>query len=271
MGFAAVADTSDWVDNWFLSMNKYRTMQPTDIKHAWLSKEAVSQLDIPMPVKKHVNSEKDKELKQLLQDIMPDQDPYGGTNARMDQQLTEMQQQFTEIQQSLTSLSSMISSFTGGGPSPAIQSVQDRFRQMQELCGSVGSKLTNEKKLDIKRLVDAGASLRGIDALHLTAAAYKDEDLFDLLIDEYGLSVEEFDQIGRKPIHVAACTSNADGVRILIEKGADKDAKNKEGQTALQEMNQVERSMGDFGRAMFGGAGPMMGGPDFVRIRRLLN
>ena len=113
--------------------------------------------------------------------------------------------------------------------------------------------MTTEKKATIRRLVDEGADLRGIDALHLVSASYKERDLFDLLIDEYGMSVEAFDKIGRRPIHVAACCKNPDAVRILISKGADKNALNKEGQTALEDAGQEQRSANDFAR-IFGGS-----------------
>mmetsp|Transcript_33752 Transcript_33752/g.62124 ORF Transcript_33752/g.62124 Transcript_33752/m.62124 type:complete len:485 (+) Transcript_33752:69-1523(+) len=263
MGFKAVADTPDWVDSWFISMQKYKTVEPAAaIKSSWLSKEEARQLHVPMPVKKHVESNEDKELKQLLQDITPDYDPYGG------QYTSGVREQIEGLQQQLSSLSDFVSTLTGGATLPSLQSIQGNVNRMSNLYPNGRSKLTDEKKLDIKRLVDAGANLHGINALHLAAASYKDDDLFDLLIDGYGMSVEEFDHIGRKPIHVAAIGQNADAVRVLIAKGADKNGKNKEGKTALEELNEDERNLGDFG-AIFGSAA-MGGGPGLSQVRSLL-
>mmetsp|Transcript_20037 Transcript_20037/g.43434 ORF Transcript_20037/g.43434 Transcript_20037/m.43434 type:complete len:480 (+) Transcript_20037:133-1572(+) len=260
MGFRAIAATPDWVDKWFLSMHSYKTMEPEDIKSGWLSKEEASQLIVPMPVKEYAASAGDKELKQLLHGLKPDYDYYGDGGHYNSQ----LRAQMDSLQQSLASVADKL---LGGAPFAPLQKIQDSLNQMTDLLPTnETSKLTNEKKIDVKRLVDAGASLNGINALHLAAANYKKEDLFDLLIDEYGMSVEAFDSIGRKPIHVAAVTENADAVRILIAKGADKTGLNEEGQTALQELNESQRNLGGFA-SMLGNAS---GDQDLYKIRRLL-
>ena len=135
--------------------------------------------------------------------------------------------------------------------------LSNKIEALSNLFPDGRSKLTDEKKMEIKRLVDAGASLSGITALHLAAAMYKEGDLFHLLIDEYSMDVEAYDDVGRKPIHVAACMKNLNAVRVLIAKGADKKSKNKEGDTALEEMNKDEMLR-------------FAGGEDAVQIRRLL-
>jgi ankyrin repeat protein len=107
------------------------------------------------------------------------------------------------------------------------------------------SKLSDEKKAEIKRLVDAGASLSNIDALHLAASHYKEPDLFDLLIDEYGLGIEDsdHDSLLSKPLHVAACMGNCEAIVILLAKGADKKSRNSKGRTPLQEVKHEDRQM----------------------------
>ena len=263
MGFAAVADTPDWVDKWYMSMEKYRTnSNPEVIKSSWMPREDAQQLTVPMPVKKHVNSEVEKELEELLKGLMPELDPYASQNEALSEAVGG-------IEQSLRELSDLVSSVTGA-QLPSLQRMQDQTARMSEGYGAAQrSNLTEEKKLNIKRLVDSGASLHDMDALHVAAAHYKNEDLFELLIDEYGLNVESFDSIGRRPIHVAACFQNADAVRILIAKGADKNGTNTEGKTALQDMNAEERGMGDFGRMMMGLSRGC--GRDTTQVRRLLS
>lgn len=260
IGFRAVADTPDWVDTWWMSMGNYRTKTPADVQRAWLSNEEAAGLDIPMPVKKHVNSEKDEELKELLSSLMPCpmSDPYAA-------QMNQLSQQVGELQQMVSGITSIL------GNNRSSSNIDRTFERLNEIVGRApdgGSKLTDEKRADMKRLVDEGADLRGINALHLASSRYKENDLFDLLVDEYGLGVDDFDDIGRRPIHVAAVCDNADALRILIEKGADKKGKSREGKTALEEVNGAQRHMDDFTRAMFGGVG--LGGGVSHQVRSLL-
>eukprot|EP00978_Attheya_sp_CCMP212_P025231 scaffold80837_cov36-Attheya_sp.AAC.1 len=93
----------------------------------------------------------------------------------------------------------------------------------------------------MKNLVEAGASLQGINALHMAAANYKSSDLFDHLIGEYGMNVETFDRNGHFPIHVAAVFGNAQAIRVLLAPEANKKAKSKDGLTAKQELEKYER------------------------------
>lgn len=260
MGFRAVADTPDWADMWWMSMGNYRTKTPADVQRAWLSKEEAAGLDIPISEKKHVNSKKDEELKELLKSLMPDpmSDPYAAEMSQLSQQVREIKQMFSGITAIL-------------GNNRSSSNLNQRFERLNEIISQApngGSKLTDEKKADMKRLLDEGADLRGINALHLASSAYKENDLFDLLVDEYGLGVDDFDDIGRRPIHVAAVCDNADALRILLEKGADKKGKSREGKTALEEVNVAQRHMNDFTRAMFRGVG-LSGGVSH-QVRSLL-
>ena len=113
------------------------------------------------------------------------------------------------------------------------------------------SKLSDEKISEIKRLVDAGASLSNIDALHIAAGHYKRPDLFNLLIDEYGLGIEDsdHDSLKSKPLHVAACLGNCEAIEILFARGADKQSRNSKGRTPLQEVKHSNRQMQRGGNA----------------------
>ena len=224
-------------------------------------------------MKLYVLSDVDKELKRVLESVMPDYDYYGDNGRTMNamQQSTQsLQQSWSECATKLSAIARQFSAATGGASVSAIQeiqnSIQDRFSGLSNVFPDTSrSKLTNEKKAEIRRLVDVGASLQGIEALHFAAAKYKTEDLFDLLIDEYGMDVNSPDEKReRRPLHVAATsTKNVDGLRILLAKGANKNLTNIEGETALQEMNDAE----------FSGYSAFAGGTwqDTAEIRRLLN
>jgi len=263
MGFSAVANTSKFVDMWFLSMEKYNRMESADIKNGWLSREESRQLDVPMPVKRHVWTQEDKELERVLKSVMPDYDYYEDGGRTMN----AMQQSTTSLQQSVSDLASFISAIAPtAGSSPSVQ----RLREASDRLGDIfpdtnSSRLTDEKKRDIRRLVEAGASLSGIEALNMAAQNYKNNDLFDLLIDEYGMDINATeDKYGRRPLHFAATSGkNVAAVRILLSKGADKTIQDHDGQTALEEMNNMEQN----GMSMFC---QNRNYQDTIAIRRLL-
>jgi hypothetical protein len=224
MGFKVVDNTPDYVDKWFLSMDKYKKNKKDDVKAGWLSKEQVSQLVIPMKEKLHVDSEHDTKLKALLQSL------------------------FSETPSAPNNIAATNIALTMLGM-PGFQSMYP-----------TGSRLTDARKAQMKRLVDAGASLQEINALHMAAANYKSSDLFDYLIDEYGMSVETFDRNGHFPIHVAAVCGNAEAVRVLLARGAKKNAKSKDGLTAKQELVKHEKSMQDLQNVMGFSLGMGFGG-----------
>ena len=163
------------------SVSKYKTMAPDNVKSEWTTKEQARQLTVSLQPAPRIHSYKDKELKKVLESLEPDpSNPYAS-------QMQGLHQQVEGIQQSLNSLQETLNGLTGTHSNSLTsrfgQSFNDLLQQLPDQ--NEGSKLTDEKKSTIKRLVDEGASLQGIDALHLAAASYKERDLFDLLIDEY--------------------------------------------------------------------------------------
>jgi hypothetical protein len=280
IGFCAVANTEDWADKWWMSMERYKTKTSAEVKGMWLSKEESSQIDIPMQARGHVDSSVDKELRQLLQSLKPIQlNPTEAALMRqvmrnidmIEETISDYQEQIdisleaiavSETPDALISLKNKLLSNLA-----TAETLRDSSRKILYDNG-FGSKLTSEKKMEIQRLVDGGADLNGISALHHVSTNYKDRDLFDLLIDDYGMSVEQFDHIGRRPIHIAACFTNVEAVRILLEKGAERDGKNKEGQTALQELNESQRLQNDSARVLLGRLDPV--DECVVSIRNLL-
>jgi len=129
--------------------------------------------------------------------------------------------------------------------------------------------VTNEDKRQIQQLVQAGASLQGINALHMAAANYKSGDLFDYLITECHMRLDTFDHSGNLPIHVAVGCSNTAAVRILLDRGANKKAKNKDGLTPGRLLDKQRESIQDFSRVFgvgLGGMGiPGLGGNDELK------
>jgi hypothetical protein len=185
---------------------------------------------------------KDYELEDLLRSVMPD-DVYNDGG--------QIEQARGEILQKRDRLLSMLRAI--GGDSPEIASlVTDVTSVLNTIPDPNRPKLTEEKKREIKRLVDSGASLRRIDALHKAASKYKQKDLFDLLIDEYGIGIEDHDHQdpSSPPLHVAALLGNCEAVEILLSKGANKKSKNSKGRTIQQEIKtanrQAQKSMGPF-------------------------
>jgi hypothetical protein len=188
--------------------------------------------------------EKDDELlKDLIKSLFPDDDYYcdgGETVANLNREMSEMQRRVQNMRESLAA------SVRGN---PEIESIVNDVMErelndvlssnlLEEIPDPNRSKLSSEKRAEIKRLVDAGASLSRVDALHLAASYYKQHDLFDLLIDEYGLGIEDPDNdpLLSSPLMVAAFCGNCEAVEILLAKGADKKYTNSEGRTALQEV-----------------------------------
>ena len=223
MGFRVVKDSPQYCDQWFLSMDKYKSASGNP-KASWLSKEEVKNIDIPMKARKHIKTGDDEMLKEVLEDLF--EEPSFGASSQV---------------------------------SPLVLSMQN---------GMSGSKLTKVKKDHIKRLVQDGASLEGINALHMASANYKQSDLFDFLIGECNMTLDRSDETGNLPIHVAAICSNAEAVKVLLARGANSIAKNEDGLTPLQVMEKHNQSMSDFMQMMV--MGGSLAGSASDQIKSLL-
>ena len=89
-----------------------------------------------------------------------------------------------------------------------------------------------------KILISHGADLeapsedRGARAIHL-AANFGDLEMLNLLLDG-GADIEAKDQTGQTPLLIAAATNNLKVVKVLLDRGADKEARESgKGQTPL--------------------------------------
>lgn len=108
-------------------------------------------------------------------------------------------------------------------------------------------------------LVNRGASVDGAQAIHLAAANWKTPSLFHLL-KSLGGDVNAADFTGRRPLHVAANTMNTTAARVLLELGADKMARDKNGKIPVESVKAHAESMDDFLAAMGMRGNPMMAG-----------
>lgn len=80
---------------------------------------------------------------------------------------------------------------------------------------------------------DARAS-RGWDALHVAAALNRTDEVVELVRMMRGRgSLDRGDRKGRTPLHVAAGKGNIRCAKVLVESGANKDARSRDGRTAL--------------------------------------
>ena len=130
------------------------------------------------------------------------------------------------------------------------------------------TELDNHMKDAINLLERAGASLIGINALHIAVASKKREAFLEYLISEKNVPVDARDDDGNTPLHVAAVMDNVVGTRFLISKGADKNAVNDNDQTPMQAIEEMEMNLRDFQNVMGIGFGMQSGQRE--SIKRLL-
>ena len=194
---------------------------------------------------------RDGELKDLIVSLRPDgDDDYKEIEAIAASLRENIQRVMDGFQRTLRQkIESLPSLGDNPGVASAVSEIMEREvnnilgEELGDIPDPKRSKLTEEKRAEIKRLIDAGASLSRVDALHISSSFYKQSDLFDLLIDEYGLGVEDPDHtsLSSPPLHVAACTGNCQAIEILLAKGAVRKSRNSKGRTALQEVAEQNR------------------------------
>lgn len=98
--------------------------------------------------------------------------------------------------------------------------------------------INQDKLQDVKIFLDANPSavlwkdINNITALHF--AAIKDRKAIAKLLLEKGANVNAKNKNRVTPLHFAAYEGHEDIVQLLIEKGADVNAKNKDKKTAAQ-------------------------------------
>jgi len=86
-------------------------------------------------------------------------------------------------------------------------------------------------------LLIEGADVRKTDssgrtALHWASLATDDRELALLLL-KHGAGVNALNLVGESPLHEAVTFGNVDAVRVLLERGADRNLKAEDGTTAL--------------------------------------
>ncbi|RAK98716.1 ankyrin, partial [Aspergillus ibericus CBS 121593] len=103
-------------------------------------------------------------------------------------------------------------------------------------------------------LIRRGASLTGKktrageNILHIAAAA-RDSNTVGLLLESYAnqaqrrMAINEADQHGRTPLHVACCSGRVESVMLLLEAGADVTIKDINGQTPLHACAEFRRQL----------------------------
>jgi hypothetical protein len=126
-------------------------------------------------------------------------------------------------------------------------------------------------KEKMRRLVDQGASLRGVNTLRTVAANYKQRDLLDFLLDDLNMAVDQFDENDHFVLHVAVSCSNVFGVKVLLEHGTDPKSQNRDGDAPLQVLQTIQESMANFQRVMGKDVPFGQGAQDTSQIKRLLS
>jgi len=126
---------------------------------------------------------------------------------------------------------------------------------LDEELGKVPSQyLGNQQKIKrIRELVANGASIHGSRVIFKAIANSMVDGDSNVLVDEIillGGDINQQDESGDTPLHVAAGTMMKKSMEHLIFRGADQEVRNNDGKTAGDLSKEVERSMQDFKIAM---------------------
>ncbi|GFH49784.1 hypothetical protein CTEN210_06260 [Chaetoceros tenuissimus] len=130
------------------------------------------------------------------------------------------------------------------------------------------AELDNLKKDQINRLISDGASLTGINALHIAVACRRNDDVISYLIVEHNMPIDGRDENDNTPLHVAVAMENVSATAELLTRGASKSAVNKDGQTPMQVLKDQEKRLRAFGNMM--GIGMSNISSESERIKLLL-
>jgi len=130
------------------------------------------------------------------------------------------------------------------------------------------TELDNLKKDQINRLLSDGASLTGINALHIAVACRRNDDVISYLIVEHNIPIDGRDENDNTPLHVAVAMENVPATAELLTRGASKSAVNKDGQTPMQVLKDQEKRLRAFGNMM--GIGMSNISSESERIKLLL-
>ncbi|CAJ1966155.1 unnamed protein product [Cylindrotheca closterium] len=98
-----------------------------------------------------------------------------------------------------------------------------------------------ERRETISNLIKRGANM-GMSMIRVAADTQNGAKTLEILM-ELGGSVQQSDQYGSTPLHIAAVFCNADVAEILLKNGADIEAKDKDGETPMMVLEKtIDRS-----------------------------
>ncbi|KAF4380116.1 hypothetical protein F8388_018240 [Cannabis sativa] len=97
----------------------------------------------------------------------------------------------------------------------------------------IGATEVLEEEEANSRGVDSKWASKGWDELHVAASFDRAEEVLDLVRGRGSGSLNCVDKEGRTPLHVAVAKGHIKCTRVLVESGADKDARSRDGRTAL--------------------------------------
>ena len=136
---------------------------------------------------------------------------------------------FTRISISLAVIAALVVLVTVGGL-VTVYVVTEKYESLHHAAGK-GDLFAVQCFLLRGADVDARSSILGLTPLHI--AAENGHTGMSKLLIEKGADVNGKNKHGKTPLHYAAGNGNAAVAELLIEKGADVNAKDKDGKTPL--------------------------------------
>jgi len=252
IGFRAILPTPQYRDMWILSLDRYKSNSVNPSKD-WMSRQESRELtNIPIDDVRYAETEHDTKLRKVLEDIFRSSnaataDPIPGTPEQVAQIIAQMNEHMDQMKQNAEVLRSY------GASEQDIAAIDRQIEELEENIGpylTTSTALTPQAKDQIKTLVSQGGSLQAIDALHMSAANYKKDDLFEYLTGEMGMNPSKFDHNGETPLHVAVHVKNLTATKYFLNHGLHKNVRNENGLKPIELMEQEEECMADFDRVM---------------------